>query len=45
MMRETRIVVHIHQLVKVTSTHGHHIKQSESRIEDRDHDDLANYQL
>ena len=44
-MRETRINVHNHQRVQVTSTQGHHIQQNESRIEDRDHDGLANYQL
>jgi hypothetical protein len=44
-MPEIQIVVHNHQLVQVTSTQGYHIQQIELRIEDKDHDDLANYQL
>ena len=44
-MIETRIVVHNHQRVQVTSTQEYHIQQNELRIEDRDHVDLTNYQL
>jgi hypothetical protein len=44
-MIETHVDVHNHQLVQVTSTQGHHIQQNGLRIEDRVHDDLANYQL
>ena len=45
MTRETRIVVQNYQLDQVTSTQEHHLQQNESKIEDIDHNDLANYQL
>jgi hypothetical protein len=44
-MIETQKVVHNHQLVQVTSTQGHHIQHDELRIKDKNHDEVANYQL
>ena len=41
----TQIVVRDHLRVQVTSIQGHHIQQNELRTRDKDHDDLANYQL
>ncbi len=45
LLRETQLVVHNDQLVQVASTRGHHIQQNETKIEDRYHEELVNYQL
>ena len=43
-MRGEKMIAHNYPLVQVTSTQGYHIQQNELRNEDRDHDDLPNYQ-